>query len=73
MFWRLHNPTRILSRWSEWAFITPRLLKNKLELPFDDQEDVDDYVYCVIFGKVHVDDGDFDESSMMMLMITYIV
>ena len=30
---------RILSGWSEWAFITPRPLKNKLELPFDDGQD----------------------------------
>ena len=30
---------RILSGWSEWAFITPRPLKNKLELPFDEDQD----------------------------------
>ena len=32
----------ILSGWSEWAFITPRPLKNKLELPFDDDLDEDE-------------------------------
>ena len=36
-------------------------------------DDVDDDLHCVAFGKVHIDDSDFDESSMMMLMITYIV
>ena len=50
---------RILSGWSEWAFITPRPLKNKLELPFDDdleedeengEDDVDDSHCIVYFG-----------------------
>ena len=41
---------RILSAWSEWAFITPRPLENKLELPFDDDDDED--------GDKEIDDSD---------------
>ena len=75
---------RILSGWSEWAFITPRPLKNKLELPFDDGQDEENGLNRIVLmthilqflvkSIIYIGIAqEFVIKTMMIYMMTHIV